>query len=130
MSDPITLPGDIRWMRHQGAPRGGVDLRNAEQVAHVLRWLGEMLLMGIGWPTLRRPAADVALWELPYVGVLQPRPPVCFHPEPRSPRERELAGDIRSGILVPALASIRLDHPDADLLALQAVVLRVVGRTS
>lgn len=96
-----------------------LDLRDPAGVDRALRWLAERtgLRTGLGAPSFRLP------WTK------SPRAVLAFGADAVrfDPRERTYP-DEPADIVVPALASIPLDHPDADLLALVAVCLHVAGR--
>jgi NAD(P)-dependent dehydrogenase (short-subunit alcohol dehydrogenase family) len=97
-----------------------LDLRDEAGVDRAVRWLAERmgLRLWLGAPTFRRP------WTKSNRCVLS-----CGAEAVRFDSEDVYPND-RSDVIVPALAAIPLDHPDADLLALRAVILHVAGRAS
>jgi hypothetical protein len=129
------------WARADHLPLGRLclDLRDEAGVDRALRWLGEAVplrpqrqarpqdpfrpeadpaavLRGIGLLWVRKGHRS---WHLLTAGVAEH---VAFAPPGVDAWQDEHRVD------VPALASIPLDHPDADLLALAACVLHVAGR--
>jgi hypothetical protein len=115
------LPHRHPWWTRLGLHRLSLDLRDEAGVDRAARWLVERTEPHV------RVRVTAPRWE----GIGERRwtldGRIHFHPkwgddsgEPMAPTGRTLH--------VPALASIPVDHPDADLLALRAVVLHVAGR--
>jgi hypothetical protein len=91
-----------------------LDLRDEAGVDRALRWLAERMKCdtrgGLSWGR----AFDLPHWTM------------AGPPKGNDHAWSLTFGPGRGG--VEALASIPLDHPDADLLALRAVILHVAGR--
>lgn len=126
-----TLPSHQGWglMPVRDPATLSLDLRDPAGADRALRWLWSRasdrpLRMGAPvwlWDGTAQVSHRWALWieEQPCLTTQRGRTKAVF----ATPDSRNGAAT-----LVPALASIPLDHPDADLLALVAVCLHAAGR--